>query len=78
MTILLYKCVVLCNEKLSRNIFTYIYLCIRNLIKKSCLFILKNKPIQTKIMSFSESMFKIVVILGRKLFLILLTLVVKI
>ena len=77
MTILLYKCVVLCNEK-SRNIFTYIYLCIRNLIKKSCLFILKNKPIQTKIMSFSESMFKIVVILGRKLFLILLTLVVKI
>ena len=77
MTILLYKCVVLCNEK-SRNIFPYIYLCIRNLIKKSCLFILKNKPIQTKIMSFSESMFKIVVILGRKLFLILLTLVVKI
>ena len=69
------------NRHLWRNIFKHIYVCTRSLVflKESFLwslalfFGLKNNSIQAKIIPFSESTFKTKVVLGRKLFLILLT-----
>ena len=70
MAVLVYKCIVSCNRHLSRNIFTHIYACTQIFVSKTHVivklpfFTLKINFIQTKIIQFSESTFKIKVTLA--------------
>ena len=84
MTVHLYKCVVSYNtfDVINLHIFTHAHEASftrkQAFVKLASSLVLKNKPIQTRIIPFPESKFNIMVMLGWTFFLILLALAVNI